>query len=232
MYRLRLTRREKKKLLHARWFIIFGVVCAAGFIVWLAWIRPIQRESQINSFETCVKAGNPVQMSYPEVCLTKNGKRFVNSKQDQAHQAALTNTDPLVPPTNPALLVLDIDEWGVRVPLSMETFDLSYAYIENGESEYVLFTYKRLVRMGVCKGDIGLKLTRSFVQHSPPYHSRNLAAMAQADKAYFYVENVDKPCYDVNNAEQAALVSQIAGDQTLIQATTNLLSKLIVTPKE
>ncbi len=233
MYKLRLSRREKKKLLRAKWLILFVVACAAGVVVWLAWVRPIQKENSINSFDKCVQAGNPIQESYPEVCLTANGKRFVNPTQNQAHQASASGEEPLVPPTNPALLVLDVEEWGVRIPLTMETFDLSYAYIENGDSEYVIFTYKRLVRLGACKGDIGLKVTRSYVPHSPPYNTgTNPAAIAQVEKSYFYPSYADKPCYDPNNAAQAALVKQIAGAKTLPEATAGLVSKMTATPKQ
>jgi hypothetical protein len=232
MYKLRLSRREKKKLLRARWLILALTVFVVALMVWLVWIRPVQRASQISSFEQCASAGYPIQESYPEVCLTKDGKRFVNPQQDAAHQASLDDEQELVPPSNPALLVLDIEEWGIRVPLTMDTFDLTYAYVENGSEEYVLFTYKRLLNMGVCKGDIGLTLTRSLVQNKPPYSVRRPAATAQAGKAYFYAEYADKSCYDAKNAEQSQLVNEIAGDKTLIQATTSLLTKLAATPKE
>lgn len=35
--------------------------------------------ASINSFEDCERAGFPVQESYPEVCVTSDGKRFVNN---------------------------------------------------------------------------------------------------------------------------------------------------------
>lgn len=232
MYKLRLSRREKKKLLRLKWLIIFLVVCAVGFIVWLAWIRPMQQDSSANSFDECVREGNPIQQTYPEVCLTKDGRRFVNPKQDQAHQASLDDEEELVPPSNPALLNLDIEEWGVRIPLTMDTFDLSYAYVENGESEYVLFSYKRLVRLDVCRGDIGLKLVRRYTQSQPPYNVNTPAPLAQVDKAYFYPYYAEKPCYDTAKADQAALLKQIAGDKTLIEATSSLVTKMIAAPKE
>ena len=34
--------------------------------------------AEITSFEECGAAGNPIQESYPEVCVTKDGKRFVH----------------------------------------------------------------------------------------------------------------------------------------------------------
>lgn len=37
-------------------------------------------DGTINSFEECAAAGNPVQESYPERCVTPEGKAFVNTK--------------------------------------------------------------------------------------------------------------------------------------------------------
>ena len=101
MYKLRLSRREKKKLLRLKWLIVFLVICAVGFVVWLAWVRPVQQRSSAASFEECVREGNQIQQTYPEVCMTKDGKRFVNPKQDAAHQGSLKGSDELVPPSNP-----------------------------------------------------------------------------------------------------------------------------------
>ncbi len=231
MYKLRLTRREKKQLFRARWFIMFGALLLIGLLVWWLWVRPMQGEARIDSFQACVKAGNPVQETYPEVCLTKNGKRFANPKQQQAHQDT-ANDQQLVAPTNPAQLILDIDEWKVRVPLTTQTFDLSYAYIENGGDEYLLFSYKRLINLGACKGDIGLKLTRSVVQNQAPFTPNRPEATAQVGTYYFYAAYAGSPCYDAGNPEQAALVKLIAGDQSLTQATHDVLTKMIALPKE
>ena len=114
----------------------------------------------------------------------------------------------------------------------MQTFDLTYAYVENGESEYILFGYKRLIRLGVCKGDIGLKLVRLYAQHSPPYSVNYPAALAQVDKAYFYPTYADKQCYDSNNTQQMDLVKQITGDQTLTQFTAGLVGHMTTLPKQ
>lgn len=35
----------------------------------------------VYNFEECKKAGNKVQESYPEVCITNDGRRFVNPGQ-------------------------------------------------------------------------------------------------------------------------------------------------------
>lgn len=39
--------------------------------------------ANINSFEDCARAGFPIQESYPEVCVTSDGKRFVNDAAAQ-----------------------------------------------------------------------------------------------------------------------------------------------------
>lgn len=36
----------------------------------------------INSFEACAAAGNPIQETFPEVCVTPDGQRFVNTVQE------------------------------------------------------------------------------------------------------------------------------------------------------
>lgn len=232
MYRLKLSRREKKKLLRSKWVIVLLTVIAASVVVWLAWIRPLQNESRVSSFDDCVAKGNPVQETYPEVCLTRDGKRFVNPKQDQAHQDNLKNGAELLPPTNPELLNLDIDEWDVRVPLTENTFDLTYGYVEDGGSEYVTFTYKRLIMLDACTGDIGITLTRSANKREPPYSPSNPAPTANVDKYFYYLKHTDNVCYDLKNAEQAALVQKITGGQTLSQITASLLAKLVATPKD
>ncbi len=231
MYKLKISRREKKKLLRARWVIVFVALLGISLIVWLAWIRPVQKGSNVHSFEECSVAGYPIQESYPEVCVTPDGKRFVNLEQQAAHQAALDGEQELVPPTNPALLKLDIEEWGVTIPLTLNTFDLTYAYVESGNEDYVLFTYKRLIRLDVCKGDIGLKITRLFTQNQPPFSDSRPAPVASADKAYFYAHRQGKSCYDSKDPEQAALVKELAGDKELRDATLDLISKIEVTPK-
>ncbi|HEU4967111.1 MAG TPA: hypothetical protein VFT53_06605 [Candidatus Saccharimonadales bacterium] len=34
--------------------------------------------ASVNSYDDCVRAGNPVQMTYPSVCVGAGGQRFVN----------------------------------------------------------------------------------------------------------------------------------------------------------
>jgi hypothetical protein len=60
--------------------VTLGGVCLL-VVVWLAWLRPGAESGLASSFADCVKAGNPVQTSYPEVCVTPEGQRFSNPEQ-------------------------------------------------------------------------------------------------------------------------------------------------------
>lgn len=225
MYKLVLSRRDKKRLLAAKGLLIFTAVIGLGLVAWLAWVRP-EIGPRIASFEECQAAGHPIQASYPEVCLASDGKRFVNQQQQAAHQVSLSNMEELVPPTNPDLLYLAVDEWNVGVPLTTATFDLIYTYLEDGFSERLAFNFKRLVNAGYCPGDVGVSLTRSPLQHQPPFTVDNPAASAHIGNYYFYTAVAGSPCYDPENAEQAALVKEITGDQSLTQTVTQLLNQL------
>jgi hypothetical protein len=226
MYKLKLSRREKTTLLRAKWIILVAALLCIGLVIWLAWIRPAQKEQQIASFEECKAAGHPIQESYPEVCAAPSGKRFVNPVQEQAHKNSLNKADELTPPSNPELLYLDIDEWNVRVPLTVKTFDLAYNYIEDGFSERIYFSYKRLVAAQFCQTDVGVTLTRSGHKHEPPFSPDKPAPSAHIGDYYFYLTLADKPCYKTDDKAQVALVKEIAGKQSLAEATHQLISKL------
>lgn len=232
MYRLKLTRREKQKLLSAKWLIALLAILGLGMVIWLAWIRPAQQASEVNSFEACRDAGNTIQATYPEVCLTKDGKRFVNPVQDKAHQESQDSAMQPPAPIHPDLLYLDLKEWSVRLPLTTATYDLMYSYLKDGLQNRITFTYKRLVNAGLCTGDIGLSLTRSLAEHQPPYSPTNPAPAIKVGDHYFYVAYTGSPCYDTENTQQTELVKQIAGDQSLTQATASLLTKLATAPAD
>lgn len=73
-----------------RTFIILAIVTAIAVGAVSAWLfshKPSSNDPAITSFEACVAAGNPVQLSYPEVCATPDGKRFSNPE----HQVELPN---------------------------------------------------------------------------------------------------------------------------------------------
>jgi hypothetical protein len=230
MYKLKLSRKEKKELALSKWLLIGLALLGIFVVVWLAWIRPAQHEANIDSFDTCKAAGNAIQESYPEVCLTKDGKRFVNPTQQKAHNEHIEGQDKLVPPTDSAKLYLTIDEWGVRVPLTTETFDLIYTYIDDGGPVRSTFTFRRLLQADFCKSDAGVTMTRSNFKSQPPYSATNPEPAAKVGEYYYYVAYAGSPCYDPENTGQVALVKQIAGEQSLTQAIGELLKKLEAEP--
>lgn len=60
-------------------FIWFGLFFSLATMIagGLLWARENRKELSIIDFETCAKY-YPVMESYPEQCMTKSGKRFVN----------------------------------------------------------------------------------------------------------------------------------------------------------
>jgi high-affinity Fe2+/Pb2+ permease len=61
-------------IIHLLILIVIVVVVAGGW--W--WVKH-HKAVTVNSFDTCAKSGRPIQTSYPAVCITKDGKRFVQS---------------------------------------------------------------------------------------------------------------------------------------------------------
>ena len=57
--------------------IVLVVVVVAGIFIVARQLRSTE-----DSFEGCKKAGNPIQESYPEVCVDQAGKRYINPDQD------------------------------------------------------------------------------------------------------------------------------------------------------
>ena len=50
--------------------LLLGAAIAAALIGRL--------NTSVRSYDDCVRAGNPVQMTYPSVCVGTDGQRFVN----------------------------------------------------------------------------------------------------------------------------------------------------------
>lgn len=60
-----------------------------GFLMSRQDIKFPRRPSSISNFDECVAAGNPVMESYPEQCMTRDGRNFVNEKQDESDDVAM-----------------------------------------------------------------------------------------------------------------------------------------------
>ena len=57
---------------------LLGAIAGVFFLFFSVAPSNEQTSSSVTSYTECVEAGNAVQMSYPEVCTTKDGQRFVN----------------------------------------------------------------------------------------------------------------------------------------------------------
>lgn len=97
--------------------LIVVVSVAIVLIVAGAFFFARKSEPPINSFADCAKAGNPVQESYPEVCVTKDGKRFVN--QDQ-------------------LNFLEIKEWGIRLNTQNKATMTHYSVTKDDKNKIMI----------------------------------------------------------------------------------------------
>lgn len=228
MYKgIKLNSKERKELAISEIAIIALAVIGLLVAGWLAWFRPSGTQHEINSYKACVDAGNPVQLSYPSVCVTKEGKQFVNPDDKQQIPTTESSTTESQPgATAPAEgQYLTITEWGVRVPLPVQYNDLKYTYTKDGTSERASFTFKRLEDIGICKSDVGVSMTRSTTQNDPPYDITNPEPVAYVDNHYYYLSYGGSPCYDPENADHMKVVNTI-NEGKLTQAVTGTLKKL------
>ncbi len=70
--------KEKKELALTEVVLIALAAVGLAAMVWFAWIKPAHDDGGVKSYKECAAAGNPVEDSYPSVCVTKDGKRFTN----------------------------------------------------------------------------------------------------------------------------------------------------------
>jgi hypothetical protein len=59
------------------------VVLATGLLIWLGY-GLVTKDPVVNSFDTCIAAGNPVLESYPEQCVHE-GQSYINPAQNVPH---------------------------------------------------------------------------------------------------------------------------------------------------
>jgi hypothetical protein len=93
-----MTKDEMRQLAISKTVLIVLAVLSILIVIWLAWLHPDAKNGAINSFKECAAAGNPIQDSYPQTCVAKNGQRFTNPAQN--------------------IQQLTISEWGVSVMLT------------------------------------------------------------------------------------------------------------------
>lgn len=207
--------------------VILCVIVAAAFAGWYVWNEnrksSMDAGGAISSFEACTKAGNPVQDSYPEVCVTKDGKRFTNPAQmaDQSTDGAIKDKK--------GQFVLQIKEWGIEVPLNDAHKDMVYSYSKFEESDAVSFTFKSLQDKNMCKTDVGVSLTRQKTQNEPPFNIDNPQSFKKLGTYYYYIAYGGSPCFDSEKPEEVAAIKQISGEQDIKQFVVDALKDLRIT---
>lgn len=72
-----------------RTLIIVILIAALGIVWYLTKDQARQAIGEIDSFEECVAAGNPVMESHPRQCQTPDGKHFMEDIQAPAPPAPL-----------------------------------------------------------------------------------------------------------------------------------------------
>jgi hypothetical protein len=221
---MKLNPKERKELAISEIGLLVLAVIGLGIVGWFAWERPSKTPHDITTYAACVEAGNPVQESYPSVCVTEDGKRFVNPDDTvQTQPNSSSNSQQSTTPNKDQYLT--ITEWGVRVPLLAAYSDLKYTYTKDDLSERVSFTFKRLEDAGFCKADLGVTMTRNTIENKAPYSLDNPEPIAQVGGYYYYLAYGGSPCYDPDNQDQMKLVNQINGGK-LIDAVKQTLAKL------
>ena len=219
--------KEKKELAISEIILIILGVIGLAVVLWLAWFRPTV--SNVNSYESCAAAGNAIQDSYPSVCVTKDGKRFVNPKEKvnpntapgaAEQQSQQTQSAPAAQPK-----YLTITEWGVRVKLSDDMSDLKYAYTKDENGERTTFTFARLTAIGICQNDVGVAMTRLVTENKTPFSIDNPEPIAHVGDYYYYLAYGGSPCYDDTNADQMKVVNTI-NNGNVIGAVKQTLQKL------
>ncbi|HSW66387.1 MAG TPA: hypothetical protein VLI54_04600 [Bacillota bacterium] len=209
--------KEKRELAVSEIALVVLAVIGLAVVAWLAWFRPAHK-APISSYADCVSGGNPVQQTYPEICVS-GSKRFVNPEQK--------NATP--PPKKQQYLA--ISQWGVSVPLTDQTADLTYTYDKNDTYEGVFFGFKRLQDANICKSGVGVALTRTATENQPPYTVDNPSVFKKIGSYYYYRSYGGSDCFDASSAAQMQVVQQI-NDGNLRDAVSGVLQNLQVTPQD
>jgi hypothetical protein len=204
--------------------VIVCVLAAAVFAGWYIWNenQKNSKESAVSSFDDCKKAGNEIQLSYPEVCITNDGKRFTNTKQSVEQR--FTGAEKQDGQT-----ILKIAEWGVEIPLDPAHAGLVYSYVKNDTYETTSFTFKELQQKNMCKTDVGVSVSRQKTQNEPPFNIDNPQSFKKVGTYYYYIAYGGSPCYDSEKPEEVAAIKQIAGEQDIKQFVVEALKGLRVT---
>ena len=208
---IKMSRKEKKELAASELLLIVAAVIGLVAVFWLGWVRPSNKpRPTVDSFESCVQAGYPVQQSYPEVCVTPDGGHYKNSDQ-------LTTTTPIA-------RYLDIKEWDTRVSLNSTTQDAYYKY----NADKTIFVSTRNLDAAVekvegCRSGLhGLTFGRAMPgdqrDEGGTWTKDDLAAESKPVNNYYIYEKpmVETLCVATDHEQEQATVKDI---QSAIRTT-------------
>jgi hypothetical protein len=215
---LKLTAKDRRTLAISELLLLMLGVIGLAVVVWAAWLRP----SGLHSYADCAAAGNPVQDSYPSVCVTEGGQRFVNPDE---HVSQL--------PSN-GKRYMTIQQWQVRLPLTAAISDGYYEFNDSQGNAYV--TTKKLEAavdsIKGCKSGLhGIYVERVLPGDSrpagegPPWTEDELKTSGAVPVgAYFYREQspIETACVTKPNEPGARIASDLQGE--LRRALPNLQS--------
>ncbi len=171
-----MNERERKELALSKVLILSLIVVCLIAVVWLAWFHPLPLPKAAGSFAACVKAGNPVQETYPETCVTKDGKHFTNESQRN---------------------YLTIDEWQVRLPYPANVHSLSYR-IDSADANLAHIQLDDV--QGECKGANQLRRAKSgqnldgLGKTPESYLESPDARLVRKISNYYYLFTTGTPC--------------------------------------
>ncbi len=209
--------------------VIAGIVGFTGWFVWhsqqstnkldtqtLSDSKPPQPSAKkVNSYEDCIKAaGSIMQETYPQVCVTKDGKHFTQPVAQAKH----------------SINYLTLKEWGVKIPLSSNISDAEYRIGSVMDPLNIFFSTKVLsgTNCDLHKGSVGyyirFKAGETDSETKRSYSSEYPDAVNLGSYYYgFGVNPADVQCSKDTNIQKIAvtarneLKSALKGIQTVKQ---------------
>lgn len=86
--------------------ILIALIIVAGLLLALSQTAKEQRALSVTSFEECKAAGYPIMESYPEQCVTPDGRMYINDARtapliDASASTSAQTPGTSSPPANP-----------------------------------------------------------------------------------------------------------------------------------
>lgn len=185
--------------------IILLVIALLAVAGWYGWQKRQEnaRLAAISNFEQCkADKDSKVQESYPEVCVTKDGKSFTNPNQK-------VEAKPQDNQVEDQAKYLEIKEWGVKMKLSDATDD-AYYVMQNGYAYLSLTSLKNVDSCAAEKTSLGA-LARENKDAINELTGKPYADQGVTIGKYTYVETQSQAgCTENVKYEQAALDARIA----------------------